>query len=222
MGTTVAPRGVEAVELVIAAQQQRDVLGLGEPQPLSAEALETLRLPNGKPLSPSMKRWLAFDASWLPWFQGESLRSFTLDELVTSEFDEMFGGIYQPLAQKKLPAACLKLLGGSDSRRLLYLGEADPSGEYPVLWIDTDDVPAIGLYSPDFGAWLLEEAGLLQGFERKSYESLADHDGYADAMDAAAQANLGGVLTLELGDEGFPAAQGEATQQFKPFPEETP
>src|SRR5262245_37556852 len=68
-------------------------------QPFPAETLERLTFPSGKPLAPSLKRWLAFDGTWLRdlgWFSPLEQAVFTprrLDEIVEDEF-AMWGECY--------------------------------------------------------------------------------------------------------------------------------
>jgi hypothetical protein len=84
--------GVALVEQVIArvsAELGRLVLDYephagtwldGPPAPVPAEVLATLRLPNGRPLSPSLRRWLAFDTNLLArfgWFAPDGSHRLT-------------------------------------------------------------------------------------------------------------------------------------------------
>jgi hypothetical protein len=75
----ITTQGVELIDLAIASVRRnpRPIAGfcgdypLVDPHPLSAEVLERLTFPSGKPLPPSLTRWLTFDASWLQrlgWF----------------------------------------------------------------------------------------------------------------------------------------------------------
>src|SRR5262245_51574018 len=79
-------------------------------KPLAPEIIEQLTFPSGRPLPPSLKRWLAFDAGWLAdlgWFSPLATPQeppvFTprrIDQLVTDEFDELWGGMYEPLGAR--------------------------------------------------------------------------------------------------------------------------
>ena len=94
-GKHITAQGIELIDLVITRVREdpNSIAGycgdrpLTEPRPLSAEALETLTFPSGKPLPPSLKRWLAFDASWLQelgWFSSLDEPVFTprrIDEI---------------------------------------------------------------------------------------------------------------------------------------------
>jgi hypothetical protein len=121
-----------------------------EPKGLSEDVVDGLRLPGDKPLSPSMRRWLTYDVSWLGWFKSLKKPEFPvmkLDGLIAHEFggDDFLVPECRKMAKRFLPAHCLPLHHGADSRRFLYLGETDDVGEYPVLVVDTDDVPFFGM-----------------------------------------------------------------------------
>src|SRR5262249_28750111 len=65
---------------------------LTEALPLPPALLERLTFPSGKPLPPSLKRWLAFDGTWLRdlgWFSSLDQAAFAprrLYEIVEEEF----------------------------------------------------------------------------------------------------------------------------------------
>src|SRR5262249_29123279 len=95
-------QGAELIDLVI-EQVRADpycIAGfcgdrpLQQAHPIPPEVIEHLTFPSGKPLPPSLKRWLAFDASWLEalgWFAAIEQGAFTprrLDEIAAAEFDE--------------------------------------------------------------------------------------------------------------------------------------
>jgi hypothetical protein len=90
---------------------------LAKPRPLAPELLERLTFPIGKPLSPSLTRWLACDASWLEsqgWFAAGQEGVFTprrIDQIVTAEFEALWGEMYEPLSDRMgecfLPPSCI-------------------------------------------------------------------------------------------------------------------
>ncbi|HLY32654.1 MAG TPA: hypothetical protein VKQ36_16650 [Ktedonobacterales bacterium] len=205
-------QGVELIEQVISAVQREPhaISGfcgdypLETPTPMPADTLATLTFPSGKPLPPSLRRWLAFDTSWLSnfgWFDKE--RHFTprrLDEIVRDEFDELWGEMYQPVADRT--GECFLLPGGSDSRRIYAVTEPDSLGEYPVLVIDTDDLPFVGVMYPGFDIFMGDEAGL-DGMDCDfpTYEGLFDDPRYAKRLREHARILFNGHPSIEIGEE---------------------
>ncbi|HEU5441568.1 MAG TPA: hypothetical protein VFU88_19950 [Ktedonobacterales bacterium] len=205
-------QGVALIEQVIArVREEPDAIAgfcgerpLRQPRPISADVLERLTFPSGKALPPSLQRWLAFDASWLAelgWFSSVEPPVFTprrLDEIVQAEFD-MWGDFYEPLGGRL--AECFLLPGGSDSRRIYAVTEeADALGEYPVLVVDTDDLPYAAVMYPGFDVFMADEAGLdtcISG----TYEDLHDDPRYAARMAAHAHQLFNGKRGIEIGDE---------------------
>ena len=150
----------------------------GSFQPLSGEVLASIRLPNGAPLPASLRAWLAFDGAWLAslgWFTLEPAFAWTprsLGEIASAEY----GGDHQSEAEMtadgdpnwarefNVPSLAHGFLlpGGSDSRRVYMLSpRADAQGDYPVLFTDVDDMPAVGIMYPGFDVWLAEKARVL-------------------------------------------------------------
>ncbi|MFI2474369.1 hypothetical protein [Nocardia xishanensis] len=153
------------------------------PRPMAADVLADMVFPSGRPLSPSLRAWLAFDVSLLErygWFgpDGE-LTPRTLDELVGDELGGPWGECYLPLADRF--DECFLLPGGSDSRRVLAVGEPDTEGEYPVLAVDVDDLPFVGLMYPGFDVYLADTANLVR-MEFPTYTALFDHATYGPRM----------------------------------------
>ncbi|MGX2998756.1 hypothetical protein JNUCC64_31565 [Streptomyces sp. JNUCC 64] len=114
----------------------------GVPAPLAEERLAGARFPSGRPLSPSLRAWLAYDTSLFArhdWFDEDGgFAPRTLPELVGDEY----GGAWEPefaLFAERFPE-CFLLPGGSDSRRFLAVAEPDGRGEYPVLGV-SDNSP---------------------------------------------------------------------------------
>ncbi|MET8508902.1 hypothetical protein ABZV60_30350 [Streptomyces sp. NPDC004787] len=189
--------GVPLIEQVIEKVMKEGLGGFcGTPQlrtpvPLSAQAVADLRMPGGKPISPSLRRWLMFDASWLaeigwyadplaPVLEGNPL-SITADQMYgfgRSEhyWTEMFAE-FEPL----ISGPCFPLVGGCDSRRLLYVGEPDSIGEYPVLVTDIDDMPYVAVMYPGLDVYLAHEAGVID-LDFDTYTSLIEHPIYGTRM----------------------------------------
>ncbi|MFJ8016516.1 hypothetical protein [Streptomyces sp. NPDC096339] len=165
-----------------------DAPDLDEPVPLAPEVLDRLRLPGDRPLPPSLRRWLAFDGSWLAgvgWYE-DPAEPVLGDRGLGATAEWMYGsgdGLVAMLGdfEELLPAVCLPLVGGCDSRRLLYLGSPDSTGEYPVLVTDIDDLPYVGVMYPGLDVYLADLAEVLD-LDFDTYTSLAAHPEYAARM----------------------------------------
>ena len=192
-----AMHGVPLIERVIESVERIGLEGpdgaprLVKPVPLPEQAIRELRMPGGRLLPPSLRRWLAFDAWWLSrigWFadpRAPVLRGAALSATAGFMYGFSSGeggwtegfGAFEAL----LPGMCFPLVGGSDSRRLLYAGEPDSLGEYPVLVLDADDEPFVAVMYPGFDVYLAHEAGVLD-FEFDTYSDLIDHPEYGGRM----------------------------------------
>ncbi|MFE2873435.1 hypothetical protein [Embleya sp. NPDC059259] len=209
-GTGDAVHGVALVERVLevvrrdpgaSALSYADVPWVtdGVARPLPAHASAEVVLPSGRPLSPSLRAWLAYDTSLLDrydWMADDgSLTPRSLDELVADELGEMWGEMFTPVADR-FPE-CFLLPGGSDSRRILAVTEPDREGEYPVLAVDVDDLPFVGLMYPGFDVYLGNTAGLIE-HEYESYTGLMDDPRYFRRMHHHATHCFGGASHFEF------------------------
>lgn len=211
--TRMQAQGVDLIEMVIARVKKDPVCISGfcgdrpllDPQPIPADVLARLTFPSGRPLPPSLRRWLAFDASWLRglgWFAtDDGAFTFTprrLDAIVQDEFD-FWGEMYEPLGDRL--GECFLLPGGSDSRRIYAVtDEPDTLGEYPVLVVDTDDIPYAAVMYPGFDVFMADEASFgIHNFD--TYESLHEDPRYAARLAHHARALFGGKPGIEIGDE---------------------
>jgi hypothetical protein len=198
-------RGTALVERVIEGLEQpsneRLPRTLGGPaQPVPAAVLAGLTFPDGQPLPPSLRRWLAYDASFVKLFADPArpvLRPLHFRELLRQEFGGFGGDSGWEVFDELLPGACYLLPGGSDARRFLYVGEGDAQGEYPVMCVDTHDIPFVCVYSPGFDVWLAEMFRKLPGFNRRTYTDLFDDPTYGAAMADQARRNFGGYRALD-------------------------
>lgn len=137
---------------------------VGQAQPLDEAQLLAAEHAAGVALSPALHALLSFDAGYMRreygWFDGKmKLLARPLIEIIgghAGPFTEMYAG----LVAQRFPGKALPLDQGSDSMRILYLGDPDAQGEYPVLFIDHDDVPVLGVQYPGFDAWLGTELGV--------------------------------------------------------------
>lgn len=152
-------------------------------RPMADSVLAGVVFPSGRPLSPSLCVWLAFDTTPLKRHRRFSteggLAPRPLDQLVGEEMGEMWAEYFAPLAGRF--SECFLLPGGSDSRRVLDVTEPDVEGEYPVLALDVDDLPFVGLVYPGFDVCLADTAGLIRR-DPGGYTTLIHHDVYGPWM----------------------------------------
>lgn len=171
------------------------------PEPLPPDLLARLVLPNGEPVTPSLRAVLAFDAAYLGLAIDEEtaeLVPMDLEELIEEELgDEMLDDFAE--AFEILSDDCFLIEGGSDSRRFLYVGNKDSRGEYPVITIDTDDGPWVGGFVP-FDVWIAQRFGALP--EEKHYGWVPDE--YRAATVEQARLNGDGRVAFvpEVGSGG--------------------
>jgi len=134
---------------------------LAEPEPVAAAVLKKLVLPNGESISPSMKELLKVDALWLGMeFDDEEgdIESVTFEEAVEDFFGEDAPALFGE-ACELFDGDCVTIGGASESLRLLYVGEADESGEYAVLTVSKAPQPWVEL--APFDVWVAQELGAL-------------------------------------------------------------
>lgn len=204
--------GVELVDLVIERVKSHgfDVLGRcglphqAVPIPVPAHRLETLRFPSGAPLSPALRRWLAFDGRWLQWFDDPAEPVFNpmkIGAYARTEYGIDWG--YGALEKTVLPGDVFGLHFGADSRRLLYVGEPDSHGEYPVLLTDDDDTPYIGVEYPGIDVYLAENAGILR-LNISTYGGLINDGRYGPRMRQHAERYFEGERGIFLGSDLWP------------------
>ncbi|WP_246124112.1 hypothetical protein [Nocardia bhagyanarayanae] len=171
----------------------------GDPRPMAADVLAEKVFPSGRPLPPSLRAWLAFDVGLLErygWFGPDGgFAARRLDELVRDELGEPWAECYAPLAERF--EECFLLPGGSDSRRILTVGAPDSEGEYPVLALDVDDLPFVGLMYPGFDVYLADTAGLIRT-EFPTYTALFDHAVYSRRMRQHARSWFAGEAYAEF------------------------
>ncbi|NUQ72999.1 MAG: hypothetical protein HUU21_05545 [Polyangiaceae bacterium] len=136
----------EVIGAITASKKPISALGRGvKPAPLPEKVIEALRFPNGKPLPPSLSAWLTFDAAWAELFEDPSKPAFspmTLVDVLKLDYtewlpDQFPEGFKTPA---KLRGEFYPLPRSGDQGIYLYVGEADSRGEYPVLYIDPEDL----------------------------------------------------------------------------------
>jgi hypothetical protein len=228
-------QGVELIDLVIERVRAdpysiADFCGdhpLKEARPIPPEVLELLTFPSGKPLSPSLKRWLAFDTSWLAelgWFASVEQCTFTprrLDEIARAELAELddetgplefvepgdeLDDFDKPYAENfaKLNARmgeCFLLLDGTESRRVLVVTDPDALGEYPVIVIDVQHyLPYAAVMYPGFDVYMADHAGMRISYW-DHWEVLSDDPRYKARIQQHAEHLFGGKVGIDLCDE---------------------
>ncbi len=200
--------GVELVELV-KARVEREGLSLfghaGPPTPLAPAVLDALRFPNGAALSPSLRAWLAYDASYLGWFEdleAPRLEACSIGELGRRLYSGRSAAEQLPHLAETLSGDCFLLPLRKSARRFLYVGEPDSIGEHPILAVDPEDPCFVCVEYPGIDVFLGERARLV---ERTSGEfgGLDQHELFAPRMSEHKVKLFGGARSLRYGDPGF-------------------
>jgi hypothetical protein len=153
----ITEQGIALIDLVI--ERVRRTSPAFQAIPLPPEVIATLTFPSGKPLPPSLQRWLSFDARWLfqlGWLSSLETPQFTprrLEEIVRQGIEYAgWAHYYVPLGNRF--SECFLLGAGGESCRILVVSEPDKLGEYPVLIADTDDIPLLEIAYPGLDVYL--------------------------------------------------------------------
>ncbi|MCB9658339.1 MAG: ankyrin repeat domain-containing protein [Polyangiales bacterium] len=156
-------RGRALVEALVGVLASPDS-PVADPTPLTDEALRAAEASAGVALSPTMHALLALDHTWvereLGWFHGGVFAATSAAQLIEAWAGELWPA-YTSLVNARFPARALPLQRSQDTFSLLYLGDPDEQGEYPVLELDQDDVPVMGVAAAGFDVWLGRRLGLL-------------------------------------------------------------
>lgn len=190
---TKALRGAALVEKIMAHLTGPDS-PVGDPQPLDAAGLRAVEEAAGVALSPSLHAVLSFDTSWLTrnfaWFGDDKrLLARPARDLMQSHAGPL-AEAYDAIGERRFPGKALPCDGGSDSLRLVYFGDPDEHGEYPVLVIDHDDVPLLAVAWPGVDVWIASQLRLVSAKE------------YAAETTAAQERILGGKKAWEWSGGG--------------------
>jgi hypothetical protein len=192
-------RGVKLVKKAIEAGRSDT---LSEPEPVAAAVLKKLVLPNGEPISPAMKELLKVDSLWLGMEYDEDegdIEAVSFEDFVEDHFGAEAAHLFAE-ASELLGGECIAIGGASEAARLLYVGEADESGEYAVITVRKEPTPWVGGFVP-FDVWVAQELGALESAK----EPGAVPAQYEAAAKALADANGDGRL-------GFVPVAGEASE----------
>jgi hypothetical protein len=136
------------------------------PHPLTPTALKRLRLPSGKPLPPSLKLWLAFDAGWLAQFgwltslDEPCLTPRRLEAVVADGLEYSGWAKYYTRLGDRFDECFLLPPFSGEVCRVLVISEPDGWGEHPILEADVDDVPLLDLVYPGLDVYLASIVGL--------------------------------------------------------------
>jgi ankyrin repeat protein len=174
-------RGPALVAALVARLSGPDAR-VGEQRPLTTAELHAFEIAAGAAMSPSLHAVLTTDAGMLArehrWFDDRMrLRARPCFDIV-AEHAGALADAYEDLCRERFPGKAIPLDQGSESMRLLYFGDPDEHGEYPVLFIDHDDEPMLGVELPGFDVWMARALDL-------------EPRGYDDATQATARRLLG-------------------------------
>ena len=151
-------RGTKLIKKAIEKGREE---ALAEPEPVASAVLKKLVLPNGESVSPSMKELLKVDALWLGMEFDEDegdIESVTFEEAVEDFFGEDAPALFAE-ACELFDGDCVLIGGAAEALRVLYIGEADESGEYAVLTVAKTPEPWVEL--APFDVWVGQELGAL-------------------------------------------------------------
>jgi hypothetical protein len=193
-------RGAKLVKKAIEAGRNE---ALSEPEPVASVLLKKLVLPNGEPISSGMKELLKVDSLWLGMEFDEDegdIEATSFDDLVEDHFGAEASHLFAE-ASELFDGDCIVLGGASDAVRFLYVGEADETGEYPVISVRKEPTPWVGGFVP-FDVWVAQELGALEAAK----EPGAVPAQYEAAAKALAEANGDGRL-------GFVPTPGEKDKE---------
>jgi hypothetical protein len=184
-------RGAKLIKKAIEAGRDE---ALADPEPVAAAVLKKMTLPNGDPISASMKELLKVDSLWLGMeFDDEEgdIEAASLEDIVEDEFGRSALASFGE-AIEMFDGDCIVLGGASDSVRFLYVGEPDETGEYPVITLVKEPKPWIGGFLP-FDVWVAQELGLLDAAATPGEVPAS----YLAAAEALATSNGDGRLGFE-------------------------
>jgi hypothetical protein len=195
--------GLRGVKLVKKAIEAGRAEALASPEPVAPVVLKKLVLPNGEPITSSMKELLKVDGVWLGIEYDEDegdIEAVAFEDLLEDNFGKSALNKFAE-ASELLGGDCIVVGGASDGVRFLYIGETDESGEYPVIIVRNEPEPWVGGFVP-FDVWLAQELGALPA--PKEPGDVPPQ--YLEAAKALADANGDGRLSFkptpgEGGDE---------------------
>jgi hypothetical protein len=195
--------GLRGAKLIKKAIEVGKGEAFASPEPVAPVVLKRLVLPNGETISPSMKELLKVDSLWLGIeFDEEEgdIEAASFDDLIEDNFGAESVHLFME-ASEMFDGDCIPVGGASDAVRFLYIGEADETGEYPVITVRKEPEPWVGGFIP-FDVWVAQEVGAVEA--PKEAGSVAPQ--YEEAAKALADANGDGRL-------GFTPTAGEKSEE---------
>jgi hypothetical protein len=185
---------------LVRAAIERAKSSRGRKKALARALASKLRFAGRRRVPASLRAWLEFDTAWIELRIAKTgeIASDTISATLAERFPHV--GSWDDF-ERLLPAPVVLLPLGTDSCHLLYLGEPDERGEYPILVVDTDDTPYVTIYSPSFDVWIAEAFDALpEAWEREHYASMFDHPRYGKATKRQAKSNLHGLTSWDIQD----------------------
>ena len=202
-------RGDALVDSVLAKIEEEGggLLGLvqgatDEPEGLTPEELAGLTLPGGRPLPPSLAKFLAYDQDFLDVLEDDddgtlALSFRTFKDMMAEQFDEETAENAD--FTNVLPGQCLVLPGEGASRRFMYVGEPDTFGEYPVFVVDIEDIPFVAIEYPGLDVFLAD--GVSEVILDEDVHNCFAHPVYGPMLENQARRNFDGWKVYDVGGE---------------------
>lgn len=179
-----AVRGVALIDRVIASLKKKKV---AVPAPLDGASIDRMRLADGAPLPPSLRKLLAFHgpADELPgrWVEGTgaALEGVSIETLLLRSYDPQTLRYFDVRTiVEGLPGRC-HVLDDETPLRFLYVGERDAWGEYPVLTLqDYDDCLEVVVDFPGLDVYFACRTGVVA--KPNYYGGIIEHPGYGPML----------------------------------------
>jgi hypothetical protein len=206
-------RGDALVDSVLAKIEEEGggLLGMvvEEPEGLTPEELAGLSLPGGRPLPPSLAKFLAYDQDFLDVLEdgddGKLALSFrTFKDMMAEQFDDETAENAD--FTNVLPGQCLVLPGDGEARRFMYVGEPDAFGEYPVFVVDISDIPFVAIEYPGLDVFLAE--GVTEVILDEDVDNCFEHPVYGPMLEDQARRNFAGWKVYDVGGEDSEHLEG--------------
>jgi ankyrin repeat protein len=140
---------------------------VADPTPATADELDTIERAAEAVLPPSLAALLAYDISWMRhncygFDETGRFRTQGISELAAEHFA---GAGFAPAVDPWFPAQAIALDGGNgdETLNILYFGDADDRGEYPVLELSSANGFTIDVAHATFAGWLGKQLELEPG-----------------------------------------------------------
>lgn len=193
-------RGSKLIKKAIESAKSAGIVTEADPMP--AGLAKKLKLPNGESISPAMKELFLFDTGWLGVEYDDEeaeIEGMAFEEIVEDVYGEDAVPAFAE-ANELFGDDCVFFGLESEPRACLYVGNADDSGEYPVLLFKFENgVAQVGGFVP-FDVWAAQQLGALE----RGTTFGAVPEAYATFASALASSNGDGRVTFTptAGDAG--------------------